>query len=237
MMIYGAGSLDEIRMCTELGCEGILTNPQGFEHYFEGGMTLAQITTAIAGVTHLPFFVQVHGATTEAIVERAAALHELAPGQVGFKIASNAKGFLAIRRLEQQGIRCIATTLFSLSQASVAATVGAFGICPFVSRGIAIGMDMYRTLSLIREGYAALESPPRIIAVSVKGLADVELALSAGVDAVGMRYPMIREMMEHPLSTKAELLFAKNWKNVKGEDIGYMDHALAMEGVAEDSVH
>ena len=82
-----------------------------------------------------------------------------------------------------------------------------------------------------------LNNPPQIIAVSLKNLADVELALSAGVDAVGMRYPLLKQMMEHPLSQKAELLFAKNWARVKGEDISYLDHALRLEGSAEDSVH
>ncbi len=237
MRIYGGGSLEEIRKCTELGCEGILTNPQGFEQYFRGAMTLKEITRAISEATNLPFFVQIHGRSAEQLVERGLELHAVAPRQVGFKIISDAKGFLAIRRLEQQNVRCIATTLFSVAQASVAATVGAFGICPFVSRGLAIGMDMRRILRVIKRRYSELESPPRIIAVSLKGLADVELALAAGVDAVGMRYPLIQEMMEHPLSRRAELLFAKNWKNVKGEDIGYLDHALALEGVAEDSRH
>ena len=237
MEIYGAGSLEEIRRCTELGCTGILTNPQGFDQYFEGSMTLEEITKAISRITPLPFYVQIHGPTTDALVERAAGINAIAPGQVGFKIISDTKGFLAIRRLQERGIRCIATTLFTVSQAAVAAVVGAFGICPFVSRGLAIGMDMYQTLSVIAERYHEMENPPRIIAVSLKGLSDIELALSAGADAVGMRYPLIEQMMEHPLSRKAELLFAKNWKNVKGEDVGYLSHALELEGVAEDSVH
>jgi transaldolase len=94
---------------------------------------------------------------------------------------------------------------------------------------------MLEILSAIRKGYDRLDDPPQIIAVSLKNLADVELALSAGVDAVGMRYPLLKQMMEHPLSQKAELLFAKNWARVKGEDISYLDHALQLEDSAEDS--
>lgn len=237
MEIYGAGSIDEIRKCTELGCAGILTNPQGFDQYFEGNMSLEEITEAISKATDLPFFMQIHGPSTDALVDRAVALNAIAPDQVGFKIVSDPKGFWAIRKLQQKGIRCIATTLFSVSQAMVAATVGAFGICPFVSRGLAIGMDMLQVLQVIVERYTQIMSAPKIIAVSLKGLADIELAAAAGVDAVGMRYPLVEQMMEHPLSTKAELLFAKNWKRVKGEDVSYLSHALSMEGVAEDSVH
>jgi transaldolase len=234
MKIYGAGSLEDIKHCTDLGAAGILTNPQGFEQYFQGEMTLEDITRAIVETTDLPVFIQIHGESAQNLVDKAHRLHEISP-KVGFKIIADEKGFHAISGLQKQGINCIATTLFSVSQAAVAAAAGAFGICPFVSRGLYIGLNMFEILSAIREGYDRLDNPPQIIAVSLKNLADVELALAAGVDAVGMRYPLLKQMMEHPLSQKAELLFAKNWARVKGEDLSYLKHALEMEGSAEDS--
>jgi transaldolase len=236
MKIYGAGSIEDIKRCSDLGATGILTNPQGFEQYFEGKMTLPEITRAIVDVTELPVFIQIHGQSYRALIDKAQSLHKISP-QVGFKIIADEKGFQAIAELQRRKINCIATTLFSVSQATVAASVGAFGICPFVSRGLYIGLNMFEILSTIREGYDRLDSPPQIIAVSLKNLSDVELALSAGVDAVGMRYPLLKQMMEHPLSEKAELLFAKNWARVKGEDVSYLSHALGLEGSAEDSVH
>ncbi len=232
MKIYGAGSLEDIKQSIDLGVVGILTNPQGFDQYFKGEMTLSEITKAIVGLTDLPVFIQIHGENAEKIVAYARELHEISP-QVGFKIIANEKGFKAIATLQREGIDCIATTLFTVAQASVAANIGAFGICPFVSRAQAIGMDPFEILSSIRRGYDRLEKAPEIVAVSMKTVADVELALKAGVDSVGMRYPMIREMMSHPLSDKAELLFARNWSNVKGEDVSYLSHAMKMEGIAE----
>ncbi|MBN2553691.1 MAG: hypothetical protein JXB06_13020 [Spirochaetales bacterium] len=236
MKIYGAGSLEDIERCSKLGAVGILTNPQGFEQYFEGKSSLEEITRAIVDSTELPVFIQIHGESSRALVDKARSLHGISP-RVGFKIVADEKGFQAIAELRKQGIHCIATTLFSVAQAAVAAAAGAFGICPFVSRGLYIGLNMFEILSTIRDGYDRLEDPPQIIAVSLKNLADVELALSAGVDAVGMRYPLLKQMMEHPLSRKAELLFARNWAGVKGEDVSYLRHALEMEGSAEDSVH
>jgi len=232
MKIYGAGSLEDIRQCLDLGVAGILTNPQGFDQYYKGELTLHEITEAIVGLTDLPVFIQIHGKDAEEIVRRARELRKIAP-TVGFKIIANEKGFKAIATLQKEGIDCIATTLFSLSQACVAASVGAFGICPFVSRAQAIGMDAFETLRSIKQGYSQLEKAPEIIAVSMKSVADVDLALRAGVDAVGMRYPMVRDMMTHTLSDRAELLFARNWKNVKGEDVSYLSHAIQMEGIAE----
>ena len=109
-------------------------------------------------------------------MDKARSLHEIS-ARVGFKIIADEKGFQAIAELKKQGINCIATTLFSVSQAAVAASVGAFGICPFVSRGLYIGLNMFEILSAIREGYDRLDAPPQIIAVSLKNLSDVELAL------------------------------------------------------------
>jgi transaldolase len=232
MKIYGAGSLDEIRKCTALGVVGILTNPQGFDQYFEGKKTLDEITAEIADATDLPFFMQIQGPTTDALVEKARRLHAINE-RCGFKIIADEKGFWAIRELQQDGIDCIATTLFSVSQAAVAATVGAYGICPFVSRARAIGMDPYETLADIAEGYARLPNAPEIIAVSMKGTGDIDMAISAGVDAIGMRYPAIKEMMEHPMSRRAEALFAKNWANVKGEDVDWIGDVMRAEGIAE----
>ena len=63
--------------------------------------------------------------------------------------------------------------------------------------------------------------------------ADIRFLRSIGVDAVGMRWPLMRQMMFHQESERTELLFAKNWANVKGEDIGYLQHALEMEEVVE----
>jgi len=232
MKIYGAGTLEEIKKCTQLGVVGILTNPQGYEQYFQGKMTLREITEAIVKVTDLPVFMQIHGRSTEELLEEARSLHAIST-QVGFKIIADEKGFWAIRELQQEGIKCIATTVFGISQAAVAACVGAFGICPFIARARDIDMDPLKILKTIKEGYSQLEKAPQIIAVSLRSIGDVDLALSAGVDAVGMRYPLIKEMMEHPLSSKAEELFAKNWASVKGEDISYLEHALKLEGEAE----
>jgi transaldolase len=232
MIIYGAGSLEDIQKCIKLGVKGILTNPQGFDQYFRGQKTLTEITKSICDITDLPVFIQIHAETTEQLVERAQELNAISP-QVGFKIIADEKGFCAIAQLQKQNINCIATTLFSISQAAVAASVGAFGVCPFVSRAAAIGMNPYEILQTMKQCYARLDKAPEIIAVSMKSVADVDLALSAGVDAVGMRYPLLKDMMEHPLSQKAEALFAKNWKNVKGEDISYLQKFMEEDGIAE----
>ncbi len=232
MRIYGAGSLEDIKKCCELGVEGILTNPQGFDQYFQGSMTLKEITEAVISVSDVPVFIQIQAETTEELVIKAKKLNAIS-SRVGFKIISDEKGFRAIRILQQTGINCIATCLFSISQAAIAATVGAFGICPFVSRARDGGINPSELIATIKNGYDRLDKAPEIIAVSMKSVADVDLALSAGADIVGMRYSLIQEMMQHILSDRAEKLFAKNWVKVKGENVSYLSSYLKSEGTAE----
>lgn len=232
MKIYGAGSLEDIRKCTELGVAGILTNPQGFDVYFSGEKTLQEITKSILDVSDSPVFIQVHGPDRDAIVERSRKLRKLSP-RVNAKIIADCKGFEAIRILQQEGIDCIATCLFSVSQAAVAAMVGAYGICPFYSRAVESSIDMGSVISDMKKSYHDLENPPEIFAVSLKSVADVNSVIKAGTDSIALRYPLLKQMMYHVLTEKAEDLFAKNWANVKGEDVSYLSDKIHLTGTAE----
>ena len=111
--------------------------------------------------------------------------------------------------------------------------VGAYGICPFVSRAREAGIDMFKIIREIKNCYADMENPPVIFAVSMKGVADVDGAYAAGTDAVALRYPTLQQMMTHVLTERADALFAKNWATVKGEDMTYMQKQLEMQGIAE----
>jgi len=236
MEIYGAGSIDDIKLCTKLGVAGILTNPQGFEQYYGGKLTLTEITEAILEASDdgrdIPVFIQVHGKNAEEIVKRVLELRKLSDRVCG-KIIADEKGFMAIKELSDKGIDCIATCLFSISQAAVAAMVGAYGICPFVSRARESGIDIFSIINDIKNCYIEMEKRPKIFAVSMKGVADVDGAYAVGTDAVALRYPLLKDMMFHILSERAEALFAKNWDNVKGEDISYMKDVMKLKGIAE----
>lgn len=70
------------------------------------------------------------------------------------KLASTWEGISAARELEQQGINCNLTLLFSFAQAQACAEAGAFLISPFVGRIL----DWYKANSGISE-YSASEDP------------------------------------------------------------------------------
>jgi len=97
---------------------------------------------------------------SEASIARAESLIDLynAAGidtsRVLIKIASTWEGVQAARELEQRGIHCNLTLMFSLAQAIAAAEAGATLVSPFVGRI----MDWYKKAEGV-EGYAAADDP------------------------------------------------------------------------------
>jgi transaldolase len=97
---------------------------------------------------------------TRATVARAKRIIDLY-GQQGIdknrvliKIAATWEGIQAARELEQQGINCNLTLLFSFAQAVACAQAGAYLISPFVGRIL----DWHKKANNV-EGYAATEDP------------------------------------------------------------------------------
>jgi transaldolase len=97
---------------------------------------------------------------TEATVARAESLIDLYKqagidtARVLIKIASTWEGIQAARVLEQRGIHCNLTLMFSLAQAIAAAEAGGTLISPFVGRI----MDWYKKAEGV-DGYAAADDP------------------------------------------------------------------------------
>ena len=97
---------------------------------------------------------------TAATVARAQRLIELyqregiSTDRVLIKIAATWEGIRAAEQLEQQGIRCNLTLLFSFAQAAACADAGVFLISPFVGRIL----DWYLA-STGRDSYPATEDP------------------------------------------------------------------------------
>ena len=97
---------------------------------------------------------------TQATIEKAnniISLYEkngISKDRVLIKIASTWEGIQAAKWLEEQGIQCNLTLLFSFTQAVAAAEAGAFLISPFVGRIL----DWYKK-STGKESYPATEDP------------------------------------------------------------------------------
>ncbi|QDP00494.1 transaldolase [Thalassotalea sp. PS06] len=105
---------------------------------------------------------------TEATVAKAQKLiglyeqHGISKDKILIKIASTWEGIRAAEILEQQGINCNLTLLFSFAQAQACAEAGVFLISPFVGRIL----DWYKK-STGKDSYPAAEDPGVVSVTSI----------------------------------------------------------------------
>jgi len=220
----GATTADDLQQCIALGASAIITNPEGMARFGGGTMTLAQITEALCGIADVPVWIQVHGPTAEAIVTRARTVTAVSP-QVGVKIVANREGIRAVRLLRQQDVRAIATAVFSVGQAIAAAEAGAWGICPFVTRGLQGGQDAVQILADIVRAYEAGGVATHVIAASISEPWQVERAAVCGVHGVALRLPVLLRLIDHTLTRDVEAAFGTHWARIPGEDVTYLSAA------------
>ena len=157
-LIYKAATMDEYAHIID---EAVV--------YGEGNLSVTMDKLAVLFGTEISKIVPGYVSTevdarlsfdTEATIRKA---HELINlySEVGvpkdrilIKVASTWEGIAAAKVLEQEGIRCNATLIFSIAQAIAAAEVGVTLISPFVGRI----MDWYKKANGV-DGFAAAEDP------------------------------------------------------------------------------
>jgi transaldolase len=157
-LIYKAATMDEYAHIID---EAVV--------YGEGNLSVTMDKLAVLFGTEISKIVPGYVSTevdarlsfdTEATIRKA---HELINlySEVGvpkdrilIKVASTWEGIAAAKVLEQEGIRCNATLIFSIAQAIAAAEVGVTLISPFVGRI----MDWYKKAKGV-DGFAAAEDP------------------------------------------------------------------------------
>ncbi len=129
----------------------------------------------------------------EAMVQKAHKLIKLyndagiSNDRILIKLTSTWEGIKAAEQLEQQGINCNLTLLFSFAQAQACAEAGVYLISPFVGRIL----DWYKK-STGKESYPALEDPG---VVSVTKIYNYYKAMSYSTVVMGASFRNIGEIL------------------------------------------
>ena len=109
------------------------------------------------------------------------------------------------------------TLVFSLNQAILASNAGASFIAPFVGRLDDINADGLQLVRSIRNTFAAHHVDTGIIAASLRTPQTVAELFAAGCDIVTMPYPVLQQMLSHPLTDAGIKRFAEDWKKVPAD--------------------
>jgi len=205
-----SADVNEIKEAAALGlADGVTTNPTLIA---KSGVSLEKTIRAIASFVEGPVNAEVTSTKAPDIIAEGRRIAQWGKN-VHVKIPIDHEGLVACRALAKEGIASTLTLVFSAGQAILAARAGAAWICPFVGRLDDIshdGIELIRTIAAIYD--ADTDSNTRILAASVRTPVHVIESALAGADAVTAPFPVLKQMMQHPLTERGIRQFLEDAK-------------------------
>lgn len=204
-------NVDDIRAANDLGviC-GVTTNPSLIA---KEGKVFEDVVQEITTIVDGPISAEVTSPDADEMVEQAKELIKIHKNIV-IKIPMCTEGLKACNKMTKLGIKTNVTLIFSAAQALLAARAGATYVSPFLGRLDDIGSDGMILIRDIADIFAIHDIDTEIIAASIRNPIHVIEAAKAGCDIATIPYGVIKQLIEHPLTTKGIDQFNKDWEGV-----------------------
>ncbi len=203
--------VEEIREAVSWGIlDGVTTNPS---HIAATGRRFKEVVEEICSIVDGPISVEVGSTSAPEIIEEArgiAGMHK----NIVVKVPVVVEGIKAMKVLSAEGVRINATLNFSAAQALLAAKVGAAYISPFVGRLDEFGHYGMELVQQIRTMYDNYGFDTEIIVAAVRNPLHVLDAALMGADITTMRFDVMRQLFEHPLTDSGLDKFLSDWAKV-----------------------
>ncbi len=205
------GDVEAIKRAHETGLlDGITTNPT---HIAKTGRKFQDVVKEICGIVSGPVSVEAMADTAEGLVREAQKAAQLAPN-IAIKIPMTVEGLKAVPILEDKGIKCNVTMVFSSTQTYLAMKAGATFVSIVISRLDAVcneGDILISDAVTIKHNF---NFSSNVLAASLKTQNHVLSCLRAGVDIVTVPDSLFFQMYKHPLTDIGLAQFAKDWESV-----------------------
>lgn len=210
-LFIDTANVDEIREANDLGviC-GVTTNPSLIARE---GRDFEEVVREITTIVDGPVSAEVISLEADKMVEEAVPLSKIHKNIV-IKIPMCAEGLKAVKRLSAMGIKTNVTLIFSSAQALLAARAGATFVSPFLGRLDDIGQTGMTLIDEIVEIFEVHGIETEIIAASIRNPIHVIDAARAGAHIATIPYGVIKQMINHPLTTNGIERFLKDWESV-----------------------
>ncbi len=190
-------NVKEIKEAASLGLiDGVTTNPTLMA---KEGREMKQVLKEICDLVSGPVNAEVISTQTEEMVKEAHELVKIAKNIV-IKLPLIKDGLKAVRILTAEGIKTNVTLCFSAAQALLTAKAGATYISPFIGRLDDISQEGMDLISDIKKIYANYGFKTQIIVASVRNPMHVVNAALLGADIATIPYPVIEQLIKHPLT-------------------------------------
>ena len=207
-LFLDTANVDEIREIASWGIlSGVTTNPTLIARE---GRDFREVIAEICGIVDGPISAEVISTERDGMVREAREKSQWHPNVV-IKIPMGSEGLAAVSVLENEGIRCNVTLVFSAAQGYTAALAGASFVSPFVGRLDDIGTEGMNVVADLAEIYDLHGFTTRIIAASIRHTQHVEQAALAGAHIATVPTAVVRKLVEHPLTDKGIERFLADW--------------------------
>ena len=211
-LFVDTAAIEEIREANAMGVlDGVTTNPSLVAKTGRDFKTVAR--EILKEIPDRPVSLEVTALDAEGMIREAQKLADLGPNVV-CKVPSTVEGLKAIRALTEMGIKTNSTLCFSPNQALLVAKAGATYVSPFVGRldDISqVGMELIHDIAQIYRNY---DIETEVIVASVRNPLHVREAALIGADICTIPYPVIKQLMAHPLTDIGIEKFLKDWEKV-----------------------
>ncbi len=207
-------NLDEIKEANDLGVlDGVTTNPSLIAK--EKGTNYHKRLGEICEFVKGPVSGEVISIEYKGMMKEAADLIKIAPNIV-VKLPITVDGLKACKTLADKGTKTNLTLCFQPLQAWMVAKAGAFLVSPFLGRIDDIGDDGMDLIRNIRKIYDNYGMKTKILAASIRHPLHMVQCALAGADVATVPFPVIKQLLKHPLTEIGLEKFVADYKKAFG---------------------
>jgi transaldolase len=209
-LFIDTGSVAEVEEIAGWGVlSGATTNPSLLaKEDGDPGDIIRRICELVRG----PVSAEVVSQDVQGMIDEGRALRELHE-HVTVKVPFNKEGLAATNALTDDGIPVNMTLVFSANQALLAAASGATYVSCFMGRLDDISVDSTQVLGEIVDALRAGGMTSEIIAASLRHPEHVITAARLGCEIATTPAKVLRQMLDHPLTTAGAERFRKDWES------------------------
>jgi len=200
--------IQAISELNEMGLvDGVTTNPSLI---MKSGRDIIEVTKEICSLVKGPVSAEVVATEANSMIKEGEKLAKIAPN-IAVKVPLTWDGLRTCKELTSQGYMVNVTLCFSANQALLAAKAGATFISPFIGRLDDINLDGMDLISEIRTIYDNFEFDTQILGASIRTVNHITQCALIGADVITAPPNVLKQLAEHPLTSKGLDSFMKDW--------------------------
>ena len=204
--------LEDIKKYAAWGMvDGVTTNPSIIA---KEGVDLETRIKEIADIVDGPISAEVVSEDAAGMIVEGEKIAQWHPN-VYVKVPMTSEGLKAVKHFSEHGIHTNVTLVFSVSQAVMAAKVGATLVSPFVGRLDDVSEDGMQLIADIRQAFDNYGYGTQILAASIRHPKHVVDSIIIGADIATMPPKIFDQLVAHPLTDKGLAAFLADWEKAK----------------------